>query len=477
MNKKRFVAGVGGLAAALAAALAVFALFFARPMALRMAVERAAEHGVVLEPKQASLHFGSVTLTGSKFSLAGLPAIHGNIRELDVSLRWTQPVGLKLTGVDVEASGSAATLALGVSEWAKRYPQTLRMPTEAREASLVWRKATDAEPWLTLSGGTATRSGAMTQVSTEKSVLGVCPELDEGATSCPDLGKLGAAWTSDEAQVVIGFGVEDPNRAPVRFEIKHALAEPTADITLSPVALERLAGPFGVKLPVKNVTASGTVHLVMPKGLDGGAVTGTLDASLKGYIPPHPRELDGFVFGDTTTLSAKLRVDEARERADLSDVKVTAGAFKLAGTGSVARQDDHGALELELKGSLPCSALAGAAADSYLGRALGGLAGDLARQLIKGSVAIKVGISARSDDLEHAKVTKAVGVGCGLKPLKIGDLDIGEILGKLPPLPSSLPPLPSGLPALPKIEFKVDPPKPAPKPVAPKPDTPKSNSP
>lgn len=457
MTKRRLLLAAVSLVILLIAAGGVFALFFAKPLAFDLAVKRAKEHGVELRPKSVSLGFGSVTVHDASFALVGLEPIHGSIRELEVSLSWTRPVGIRLSGVDVEAVGSAPTLVLGVTEWAKRYPATLRLPTEAREVTLVWRKAPGAEPWLTLSGGSVQRAGAETHFGADKSVLGVCRERDAGAPVCPDLGKIGAAWTADEAEVAIGFGVEDTARAPVRLRVAHALPEPTADITLVPVDLDRLAGPFGVKLPIKDVTASATVHLVMPKGLEGGAVTGTLDASLKGYVPPHPRELDGFVFGDTTTLSAKLRVDEARERAELSEVKVTAGAFKLGGTGSVFREGDHGAVQLDLTGSLPCSALAGAAADSYLGKALGGLAGQLARQLVKGGVGITVAISARSDDLENAKVVKKIGIGCGLRP--VGGIDVGELLeGKLPPLPSGLPPLPSGLPPLPKLELEVGPP-------------------
>ncbi|MCK6531573.1 MAG: hypothetical protein L6Q84_01275 [Polyangiaceae bacterium] len=455
MTRKRWAIIAAVAFALLLAVVAVFMQFFAEPMARRMAIQRAEEHGVVLEPGDIYLSLGSVSVRRSRFHLVGLPAVRGSLDELRVSLRGTHPVGVKLRGVEVEALGSAATLALGVAEWSRRFPQTFRLPTEVDAATLVWRKADQAEPWLTLSGGTVRRGGSTTHFSAEKSVLGLCRERDEGAALCPDLGQVGAAWTADDAQVAIGFGVDDLARAPVRLEVRHSLAEPTATITLSPVDLARLAGPFGSKLPVKGVTASATVQLVLPKG--SGAVTGTLDASLKGYVPPHPRELDGLVFGDTTTLSAKLRVDEGRERAELSEVKVGAGAFKLAGTGSVFREADHGALRLDLSGSLPCSALAGAAAESHLGRALGGIAGQLARDLIKGSVAITVAITARSDELDSAKIDKKIGVGCGLRPIEIGGVDVTKILeGKLPPMPS-------GLPALPKIDLEIEPPKPKPK--------------
>ena len=463
MNKKRLLIAAVTVVGLLLAAGAVFLLFFAEPMARRMAVQRADEHGVVLEPGELSLGLGRVTVLGSRFHLKGLPAVRGTLRELRVSLRGTHPVGVKLRGVEVEAIGSAPTLALGVTEWTKRYPQTFRMPTEADEVTLVWRKAPKADPWLTLAGGAVRRDGATTHFSANKSVLGVCSEKDDGAPVCPDLGKIGAAWTGDEAQVAIGLGADDLGRAPVRLEVRHALAEPTATITLSPVDLARLAGPFGAKLPMKNVTASATIDLTLPKGLEGGVVTGSLDTKLKGYVPPHPRELDGLVFGDTTTLVAKLRVDEARERAELSEVKVIAGAFELRGSGSVFREEAHGALRLDLSGSLPCSALAGSAVDSHLGRVLGGIAGQLARGLVKGNVAVTVAIAARSDDLENAKVTKKIGVGCGLRPIEIGGVDLTKILeGKLPPLPSGLPPLP-------KIDLQLEPPKPKPKPE-PKPE-------
>jgi hypothetical protein len=98
--------------------------------------------------------------------------------------------------------------------------------------------------------------------------------------------------------------------------------------------------------------------------------------------------------------------------------------------------------------ALPCDALAGAAAETQLGqllgKTLGKLAGRAAKDLVGGSVAVRVKIEADSRDLPNAKVTRTIGVGCGLKPLKL-DID----LSKLPPLPSGLPPFPSGLPPLP----------------------------
>ena len=441
----------------------VAALVLLPGLARRMTEEKAREHGVELSCAGLSLRIGRVLLADCEFSLVGLSRIHGSIRSLEVSLSRLSPAAVQIDGMDAQADGSLPTLALGVTEWTKSYPQTYRLPTSARAVSLEWRQDRGGARWLRLESGALRRTGSGASFRAEHTLIGACTA--KGSEPCPNIGSVGAAWTADDAVVMLGFGEEDVARAPVRVEVKYALAKPTAVLNLAPVKLEQLAGPFGVALPVKDVIASATVQPEMPKGREGGVVTGSLTANLKGYVPPHPHELDGFVFGDVTTLESKLNVDEKRERAELSETKVTAGAFKLAGNGSVAREGSRGRIKLELRGNLPCDALAGAAADSYLGKAFGGLAGQLAKRLIGGNVGVTVKIDALSDDLERAKVDRIIGIGCGLKPLKLSDIDLSKLPipplpSGLPPLPSGLPPLPSGLPPPPQFDFKLDPPKP-----------------
>jgi len=450
--------------AALVVLGAIVALIAAKPLARRLAVERAREHGVELECSDLTLGLGHVTLGGCKFHLVGLPSISGTLAQLEVTLSGLSPAGIRVKDVDVQAVGSAPTLALGVVEWTKRYPHTYRLPAEATGARLLWRQSAAKPAWLELRDGKVQRSGTATTFAAEHALVGDCGKTGK-ERPCADLGKVGAAWSADDAVVMLGFGEQDVARSPIRIEVRHALPRPTADITLAPVKLERLADPFGVALPIKGVTASATIRLEMPQGHTAGVVTGTLSARLEGYVPPHPRELDGFVFGNVTTVDSQLRVTEERERLDLTETKVTAGAFKLAGSGHLTREDDHGRIALELRGSLPCDALADAAAGSYLGKALGGIAGSLAKRFIGGSVGVTVKIDATTADLPNAKIQRIIGVGCGLKPLKLGDIDLSKI--QLPPLPSGLPPLPSGLPPLPtgfppppKIEIETPGPSP-----------------
>jgi len=153
----------------------------------------------------------------------------------------------------------------------------------------------------------------------------------------------------------------------------------------------------------------------------------------------------------------------------------------LDGKGSLASAAGAAALALDLRGALPCDALASAAAESRVGRLLGRVqgtrAGSVARQAIGGSVGVRVQITANTQNLAAASVKRSIGIGCGLKPLtleealKLGtellpsDLselseDIEKLTPKLPNgaplLPSSLPPLLfPALPGLPRLEIST----------------------
>jgi hypothetical protein len=93
--------------------------------------------------------------------------------------------------------------------------------------------------------------------------------------------------------------------------------------------------------------------------------------------------------------------------------------------------------------------------------------------IVRGDVSVEVGIKASTQDLANAKLTQKIGVGCGLRPLSLGELialtpnakdlqAIGDEVGKklegigkdlgLPPVPSglALPPLPTFPPLAPK---------------------------
>jgi hypothetical protein len=135
------------------------------------------------------------------------------------------------------------------------------------------------------------------------------------------------------------------------------------------------------------------------------------------------------VFGDTTTVSSRFQLEPDALRVRLEDVVIKAGRFVLTGTGQVSWEVDHAKLSLRLSGQLPCAELASAAAESRLGRALGRVSGKAARQVLAGSVGVRVVVDADTREPERARTLKTITPGCGLRALSIAELvALGELV-------------------------------------------------
>ena len=227
---------------------------------------------------------------------------------------------------------------------------------------------------------------------------------------------------------------------------------PTATVTLARTELSRLAGPLGIPLPAPSVQVSGRADLTLGRASTAGrAVEGTMTIDLEGFLPPHPVELDGFLFGSRTSFATRFMIDAAARRVALSATRVRAGAFDLVGGGAIDRLPDHAALRMSLSGNLPCSAVAESAASAHVGSFLGSLLGEAARRVVEGSVAVKVAITADSRNLAGARVDPTVGVGCGLAPLRGIDPKViarlpGRVLDLARALPDPTSVLPEGFP-------------------------------
>lgn len=432
-------------------------------------VAEAKARGIDLEPGE--IHFGWqwVQLSGARAKLIGAPAIEMKLGLLDFPLTNWEPGVVEASDVELGASGSLPRLLLQLGEWTKNNPRAYELPLVASRVSVRIAETPGGAPWLELSGGMLTRTVAGAIFSAQSCKL-----------SGYELGQVGAGYSTESSNVSIGFGDQSAQAAPLRLDASMDDKGGKMSVVLTPTKLGLLAQGLGIPLPLPEVIAAGNVELTFPPGLGEGEVKGKLSATLKGFIPPHPPELDGFVFGDTTTLETQLSVDRAREKVTLTSTQVKAGKFELKGGGSIVRQGVVAIADIELKGTLPCETLAGAAAESRLGQLLGRASGRqgkvTALALVRGDVSVLVAIQARSDDLQNAKLTRTIGVGCGLKPLSLEELikltpnakdlqaiggEVGkklEALGKdlgLPPVPSALP----GLPQLPRLEIELGDPK------------------
>jgi hypothetical protein len=226
---------------------------------------------------------------------------------------------------------------------------------------------------------------------------------------------VGAAWATDAITVSLGIGKDSLEHAPIRVDIRPADNPPTATLTVRPVKLADLGGPIGAPLPVPGAVVEGNAQLSLARHAGKEVVRGTVAMSLTGWIPPHPKELDGLVFGNRTTFTSSFEVSPDRKKVTLADTAVTAGAFKLKGAGTIDRVDDHGLVRVDLSGSVRCVDVAQSAAASHWGNLLGQIAGDVARLTMAGSVGVSVRIEADTRDLRAARLQQSVGVGCGLR--------------------------------------------------------------
>jgi len=439
---------IGATLFALSLAGGAFAAYVAfKPQLTQRITEEAKKRGVELVFSDVEFWWWSASLSAVRFRLVGVPGIEGTAASLDVALSNFEPRQIDGTTLKIAVTGSAADLALAVSEWTKAHPQAFVIPVSAHDVSVAMRPSATENPWLTIEGGELGRSGAATTFSAKHALVGTA-----------DVGAVTAAWTSENANVTMNFGAADPKAAPLSLVVRHAAMPPTATVTLAPTDLGKLTGPLGVPLPVQGVTASGTADMTFSQSLEAGPVSGTLSAKLDGWVPPHPVELDGFLFGKTTTFTSNLDVDAARTVVRLTQSRVVAGAFDLSGNGRIDRFGTWSTIQMNMSGNLPCSAVAESAAAAHVGTFLSEMVGAAARRAVSGSVSVRVRLSADTRNLAGATVEPTIGVGCGLAPLHT----MGQKV--LERLPSDLQNLAQRvLPPLPEFELPTIKPAAAPK--------------
>jgi hypothetical protein len=449
-----------GAALALVAVLLGAVAFVLVPRYItREAIRRAREQGIELELGNLDYGWEWAAISNAKARLVGVKGVLLRIDQLVVELDGTNPTRLDFVGLGVEADGSLPALILDLSAWTKRFPTAYALPLSARNVSVAWRPEAGQIPWLEIEGATlATSPAGSVMVAEHTKVAGI------------DIGRSGTNWTATQSSVALGLGEAELEKAPLRLDADLAVPKPRVTVALAPIALDRLAGPFAVALPIQGVTASSTLSLDFASREAALPESGAVKITLDGWIPPHPPELDGFVFGRTTTVESKLSFAPDGKTVTLTDSTVTAGRFVLKGGGTLTREPGELKVALAFDGALPCDALAAAAAESRLGRLLGRLSGQkggkLAKQVVGGTVGVRVTIQGTTKDISGAKVERAIGIGCGLRPLTLEDLralgdtllatDLAQLsseLEKMTGLPKGTlpvpPPLPSGLPALP----------------------------
>jgi hypothetical protein len=399
-RRRRVPRWVWGVAAALAAVGGIAAAQV--PLVSAYVRHRATKLGVDLGFAELELRRDAVRLREATATLDGVRGV-----ELTAGRFKLRTSGLEVASVDasevrVEVEGSPTDRLLELSTWASEHGETYRLPGSARDVQARWRAAKGAAPWFTATGGSLDSDGREARITASSASLG-------GVA----LGAVSATFAVGQGAVTLELGKGASGEAPVRASLTTGGPAPRLDLTLRPVHLDALGAALGVSAPVPGAVASGQAQLTL--GGSGAAATGSASLLLEGWVPPHPRELDGVVSGKRTTISAaKISVAADHGRITLGEVVVRAGKLELKGSGTVAREADHTVAQLDLGGPVACADLARNVAKKELGF-LGEIAGDLAQGAVVGSVRIDVAIEIDSRDPKNPKVKPRVGVGCKLK--------------------------------------------------------------
>lgn len=425
------VLGIFGALGVLGLAVAIFHEAVLRYLIKREALAR----GVEIEFEAMSMGEGWLRLRKMSIGLVGVSGFRAEIGRSRILWEGWIPGEIKkieAQGVVARAQGSAADLALEFGEWAKDHPDAFRIPVVAVEVSGEWRESAGSPPWLVLSDGSLSPAPGGVPNSVAFHAAGA---VVEGIS----IGPIGGVWASGGGVVSLGFGKPSLADAPVRIDIRPNASPPVADIALRPVTMADLGSPMGLKLPTEKARLEGTAKITLMERDGKDLVEGSVAMTLHGWIPPHPKELGGLVFGDRTVFGSAFKLSEDRKTVTLAESHVTAGAFKLKGSGVIERRGDYGVARMDMAGAIPCSDIARSATAAHFGSAAGAFAGDVARGFMEGSIAVSVKIEADSRDLANPKIIQGVGIGCGIKGLP--QLKI--------PLPSIKLPAPGELPEIP----------------------------
>ncbi|WP_437766975.1 hypothetical protein WME77_08030 [Sorangium sp. So ce764] len=419
-GKRRRRALIAALVVVAVVAAAVAALVVLGPPALRRRIiAEARARGVALDPGKIDVDLRSIRLRDGRFSLLGVRGISGTVSRTTIELRGLSPARIATEGVELTLVGIDALEDLPA--WVAQYgPRAAALPLTTGRVRLGLRDHEGGPEVLALADGALERRAAapVEGAAAPRPEIGVLKQA-RVLVAGKEIARTDIAWSIGAASISLGLGGEDLVSAPLRAELRPR-PSPSASIELAPTPLSAVGALLGVDVGASTMVVAGTLELRLADGADRTALSkapleGPIALTVKGFTLPHPKELDGLLFGNTTTVKADARLSADRQRVALSGVEVAAGALTLKGTGTVERNGADAAIAMDLSGSIPCSLLAGSAAMSHLTGAVGLLARDLVSRTLAGSVAVQVRVDARASRLTAARVTPSAILRCKLR--------------------------------------------------------------
>ncbi|NUP06986.1 MAG: hypothetical protein HOW73_13110 [Polyangiaceae bacterium] len=393
---------VGGILAIIGALLLYVTLRF--DAVLRGAIEaEAKERGMKIEFDEVEStgilpwHAGKpkVVLKGVKLTSDEAPDVEIEVDRIDVPLKGTfpayEPGVVEVAGAEIESPDFPSIIAL---EKAAKTGKASKTTANISDAKIRVARLSQQMP-LTVVGKAKRIDVAEGNVDLD----GVTLELPVPFVDV----KLGPVDAQIQRQDDMTWArLDDYQFARFGMRDDAVLAKLQAD----PVDSQSVGKDLGLDLPPMKI--SGEVEATL-KGEE--AMSGTFSILLDGYVPPHPKELDGILHEKKTKLTGKLRYGDNLIHFD--DLVVESGGLKMKGNGKLDWANG-GTLVLNLNGSVGCAQLATSAIGSRLGPLAGSLTGSLAGGRLTGTVGVTVGISTKLSEIKNLTVTPRVSIACSI---------------------------------------------------------------
>lgn len=342
-----------------------------------------------------------VVLQSARVRLVGVPNVTFECDELVVDLQGLDPLRVEAKGALINVMGSPDELQPLLLSFGKQHAESVRLPLMIDGD---YRYGERENPQVALTGKA-------------KSIGNGDVRFDgTWRVRQTKLGTL-AFHRSPENKVEMGFGLQVSEK-PIVNVVFDAAAKPfKADVAFPVQKVDDVCRTFGLNVPkgMSGSSVEGTLAIV----LDGDFTTkphhGTAAFVVNGWVPPHPRELDGIVFGKTTKMGTTLEI-----LPDLSEVRfpkatVDAGALHLEGKGNAVRDGLSVRTKMDLAGNVACSELGASAIGTHVRGFVGDILRGMARMTVGGAVTIRVQLDADTKALDAAKLDQAVDIGCRLR--------------------------------------------------------------
>jgi hypothetical protein len=379
------------------------------PVSRWYVLREAARRGVTLTPREMKVEWGRVSFFDVGVALDGVPDLALEAAYLEVRADALVPREALVRGVVARARSMDAVRQ--VLDFGRRRESEL-VPVRATDVRLALAPATDAAD-----------APAVIDVALTTAALLPGEPVRAGAVRIDiprpraTVGPVDLVLSAKGNVLDVALGV-DPKASPLRATAD--LDARALSLVLVATPAQTLAGWFGRKQAPGAPPWPGAFSVQARADARWSAdlrgdLTGKVDATLIGLVPPHPAELSGIVFGSDTRASLDFRARPSESAIALERLEVAVGSLRLTGTGKVVPRGDSFAASADLRGAIPCAELIGSAASAHLGLSIGAGLGGLARAGVAGSVEVRLSVAVDGEAIARPDVRPSASIHCRLR--------------------------------------------------------------